>query len=238
MAGKGKANPAGTVATLRLNDEGPDVSALQQRLAASGFSPGTIDGKFGNGTEAAVLAFQRSEGLLADGVVGPQTRAKLFGGEVAAPVDVTGVIGPSLVSKMFPFTPIGNIKRNLPFVLDAMTQARLNDRVMVLMALATIRAETESFEPVAEGRSRFNTSPNGHPFDLYDNRKDLGNRGKPDGFDFRGRGFVQLTGRFNYENFGNRIHQPLGTNPDLAGEPAIAATLLALFLGDKERPIK
>ena len=36
---------------------------------------------------------------------------------------------------------------------------------MVLMALATIRAETESFEPISEGKSKFNTSPGGRPFD-------------------------------------------------------------------------
>ncbi|MDF0667352.1 MAG: hypothetical protein P0119_14930 [Nitrospira sp.] len=59
---------------------------------------------------------------------------------------------------------------------------------MVLVALAIIRAETESFEPIAEGRSRYNTSPNGHPFDLYDYRKDLGNQGPPDGEQYRGRG--------------------------------------------------
>lgn len=62
---------------------------------------------------------------------------------------------------------------------------------MTLMAVATIRAEAESFLPISEGRSRFSTSPSGHPFDLYDKRRDLGNRGSPDGERYRGRGFVQ-----------------------------------------------
>lgn len=53
--------------------------------------------------------------------------------------------------------------------------------MMVLMALATIRAETEGFEPISEYKSEYNTSPSGHPFDLYDNRQDLGNTGKLDG---------------------------------------------------------
>ena len=66
---------------------------------------------------------------------------------------------------------------------------------MILMALATICAETGSFLPISEGQSHFNTSPGGHPFDLYDSRADLGNLGPPDGERFKGRGFIQLTGR-------------------------------------------
>ena len=119
-----------------------------------------------------------------------------------------------------------------------MREAKLHDRLMILMALATIRAETESFEPVAEGISRYNTSPAGHPFDLYDNRKDLGNQGRPDGFQFRGRGYIQLTGRYNYQTYGRRIGEPLARNPDLASDPGIAGKLLAAFLGDREKQIK
>jgi peptidoglycan L-alanyl-D-glutamate endopeptidase CwlK len=109
---------------------------------------------------------------------------------------------------------------------------------MVLVALATIRAETESFEPVAEAPSRFNTSPNGHPFDLYDKRRDLGNRGKPDGERFRGRSYVQLTGRANYERYGRLLGVDLVQAPELASVPDIAGKLLAVFLKDKERVIK
>jgi peptidoglycan hydrolase-like protein with peptidoglycan-binding domain len=54
---------------LKVNSSGPDVAALQQALATANFNPGTVDGVFGLGTEAAVLAFQRSKGLAADGAV-------------------------------------------------------------------------------------------------------------------------------------------------------------------------
>ena len=225
-------------AILRLNSSGPDVTALQQALQAAGFSPGAIDGSFGPGTEAAVLGFQRSEGLAADGIVGPNTATAL--GLAAVPSVPSAVPGVTVeaVSQMFPETPIGNIKANLPPVLNALISAKLPDKAMVLMALGTIRAETESFLPISEGQSHFNTSPSGHPFDLYDNRQDLGNTGPPDGANFRGRGFVQLTGRANYTHYASEISVDLVKNPDLANDPQIAAKLLARFLGDREDRIR
>jgi putative chitinase len=218
------------------------IKALQQALLDRGFNPGKVDGNFGPGTQAAVLAFQRSEGLLADGIAGVRTLAALQGAAAPPLPSVLGQISTAVVSQMFPHTPLVNIKRNLPFVLTALDEAQLHDRLMVLAALATIRAETESFEPVAEGRSRYNTSPDpkGHAFDLYDRRKDLGNTGAPDGERFRGRGYIQLTGRANYATYGKSIglQGQLIENPELASEPAIAAKLLAAFLKDKERRIK
>ncbi|PZE21054.1 spore cortex-lytic enzyme [Paenibacillus xerothermodurans] len=54
-----------------------DVWDLQFRLKALGSYTQPLDGKFGAGTEKAVRAFQRSYGLAADGVVGPDTWAAL-----------------------------------------------------------------------------------------------------------------------------------------------------------------
>jgi len=137
-----------------------------------------------------------------------------------------------IVSKMFPNTPVHNIQAHLPLVLNALLQAELADRQMILMALATIRAEVESFDPISEYESRFNTSPGGHPFDLYDNRADLGNEGPPDGATFRGRGFVQLTGRKNYQLHGQAIGlgNQLIEQPEMASDPVVAARLIASFL--------
>jgi L,D-transpeptidase ErfK/SrfK len=52
---------------------GPDVSQVQSLLAVLGFYSGDVDGYFGPQTRAAVVAFQKSQGLTADGIVGPQT---------------------------------------------------------------------------------------------------------------------------------------------------------------------
>src|SRR4051794_18117447 len=160
--------------TLRQGSTGPDVVALQDALRAHGHDPGTSDGSFGPGTLAAVIAFQSSQGMVADGVVGPKTAAAL--GLSAAPTPVAlSIPGVTVdaVCKMFPETPRANIERHLPIVLDGLVEQELTDRPMVLMALATIRAEVECFIPISEGQSKFNTSPGGQPFDLYDNR--LGN---------------------------------------------------------------
>ena len=223
---------------LKLNATGKDVERLQKRLQKLGFSPGNIDGEFGPGTEAALIAYQRSKGLLADGVAGPRTLKSLGLVDDDNLATVIPGVTTQVVSRLFPFTPIGNIKANLPPTMAGLESFGLVDRPMVLAALATIRAETESFEPVAEYRSRYNTSPNGHPFDLYDRRRDIGNRGAPDGERFRGRGYVQLTGRANYERYGRVLGIKLVNKPELASEPDIAGKILAAFLKDKERVIK
>jgi putative chitinase len=223
---------------LKVNSSGSNVADLQQALLTAGFNPGSIEGFFGNGTEAAVLAYQRSAGLAADGIVGPKTATSLGLNAIPSVPSSIPNVTVAIVSTMFPMTPLGNIKLNLPVVLDNLVSASLSDKMMVLMALGTIRAETESFLPISEGKSRLNTSPSGHPFDLYDNRKDLGNTGPPDGERFCGRGFIQLTGRDNYSRYSKEIGQDLVTNPDSANEPLIAAKLLTRFIADRENPIR
>ena len=59
--------------TLRRGATGTEVTRLQTRLKERGFDPGNIDGGFGGGTEAAVLAFQKSEGLPPTGLPSYET---------------------------------------------------------------------------------------------------------------------------------------------------------------------
>ena len=145
-----------------------------------------------------------------------------------------------LVTQMFPGARRANIEAHLPAVLDSLVEAGLADRPMVLMALATIRAETAGFVPLGEYQSKWNTSPGGHPFDLYDDRAALGNRGAPDGAQFKGRGFIQLTGRANYQRIGEKLSlgETLLEDPELANDSRVAARILAAFLGDKQDKIR
>ena len=82
------------MANLKEGSSGPEVTKLQQRLKEKGFDPGVIDGKFGPGTEAALIAFQKSEGLAADGIAGPRTLAELAG-EAAPPAGAHDRTSPS-----------------------------------------------------------------------------------------------------------------------------------------------
>lgn len=224
---------------LQEGASGPDVIKVQTALKNAGFSPGVIDGNFGPGTEAAVIGFQQSHGLLADGKVGNATAAALGINGEEPPAAALPDITVNIVSKMFPFTQLDNINNNLPCVLSALQAANLTDPPIVLAALGTIRAETEPFVPLSEGISRFNTSPGGHPFDLYDYRCDLGNKGPPDGASFKGRGFVQLTGRVNYAKYGQVIGLPAMTeNPDQANDATTASRILAAFIASKRIPIE
>ena len=208
---------------------------MQAELSQAGFVSGPADGWFGPVTEAAVKRFQQSCSLPADGVAGSRTQSALA---LVSAQAKPKTIDLAIVRRMFPDTQPAPIARNLPQVLECLTEAGLGMPVPTLAALATIRAEAECFEPIAEVVSCYNTSSHGHDFDLYDRRVELGNRGPPDGADFRGRGYVQLTGRTNYATFGPRIGADLLARPGLACDPVIAAKLLAAFIGAEASAIE
>jgi hypothetical protein len=61
----------------KVNVKGANVRRVQRALKDLGFDPGKIDGEYGPHTMAAVAAFQTSNRLVADGIVGPRTAKKL-----------------------------------------------------------------------------------------------------------------------------------------------------------------
>lgn len=73
------ASSGGDRSKVRVGSRGADVTELQNQLRARG-ATFSATGYFGSSTKAAVIAFQRSAGLTADGVVGPQTWSALAGG--------------------------------------------------------------------------------------------------------------------------------------------------------------
>lgn len=64
--------------TLQSGDSGSKVTQLQNALKLLGFYTGGVDGKFGSGTRAAVIQFQRANGLTADGLAGTKTQQLLY----------------------------------------------------------------------------------------------------------------------------------------------------------------
>ena len=126
--------------------------------------------------------------------------------------------------------------------MKVLRDQQLNDTDMLMMAIGTIRAEASGFKPINEGISKYNTSVKGtdgrDAFDLYDLRGDIGNGADGDGALYKGRGFVQLTGKSNYISIGAKIGYDLVNNPDLANDPVIASKVLAQFLKTHESNIR
>jgi hypothetical protein len=242
--------------TLPANDPHVVIARDGLRLRADASTQSDVIRVLPAGTRVNVLG--RKEGWaqvdlqgdgLADGFVsaafikaGSEVDVSLAVGVAAAASgsDITGRVTPEMVKEMFPFTPITKIVTNLPFVLGGLGAVALGDRPMVLMALATIRAETEGFAPISEGQSKFNTRAT--PFDLYDAGttigQGLGNTHPGDGPRFKGRGYIQLTGRDNYQRIGNQVGVDLIGNPDLANDPGVAGRILAQFLKNKDTAIR
>lgn len=235
---------------LEIGDRGDFVKKVQKRLLNVGFPPGPVDGIFGPATRQAVKYFQEDQNLYVDGVVGKNTYAALFpergfGAQKAEsnlplprPRPPARALLRGEIMELFPYANPERVMEHYALVLDALATRGLDDAEMQAMALATIAVETSRFEPIDEYESRYNTPPGGPAYSLYDHRTALGNKHAGDGARYRGRGFIQLTGRHNY----GRMQAVLGTEllefPSRANEPEIAAAILATFLAEREGKIQ
>ena len=63
--------------------------------------------------------------------------------------------------------------------------------------------------------------------------QELGNKEPGDGFKYRGRGLIQLTGKDNYNRIGKQIGADLVSNPDLVNDPVLAPKIVAAFVKNK-----
>ena len=157
----------------------------------------------------------------------------------------------ALALAMWPGVPAANIAEAVPCIVAGLERFGLvgrqeatgsapapSDRDMLLVALATVGVETGRFEPIDEYVSRFNTAPNAPLFGLYDGRASLGNTEAGDGARYKGRGFIQLTGRANYRRVGKMIGVPLEAEPERANDPEAAGLILAAFLKLAEIPMR
>lgn len=92
--------------------------------------------------------------------------------------------------------------------------------------------------------SRFRTRAAAEPYarnperlanNVYANRMGNGDEASGDGFRFRGRGYLQLTGRANYAAFGAKVGVDLVANPDSAAEPTTAWLIAGSYLASRKR---
>ena len=120
--------------------------------------------------------------------------------------------------------PAGAVAVNWPLITAALDEQGIRTDRVEIAAAATIAVETaRTFQPIHElGGPAYFTR-------MYENRADLGNTQPGDGAKFHGRGFIQITGRANYHDFGVALALFLEDSPDLALEPVNAARILARF---------
>merc|ERR1711871_544141 len=84
--------------------------------------------------------------------------------------------------------------------------------------------------------AHFNTMEEYASGAAYEGRRDLGNTQPGDGRRYKGRGYIQLTGRANYRTFGRALGLDLEGNPNLALQPAVAAKVALKYWKDRVRP--
>jgi predicted chitinase len=104
-------------------------------------------------------------------------------------------------------------------LISAMDKGGITDKTERAMFLAQMRHESGNFkydEEIASGKD-------------YEGRKDLGNVNPGDGVRYKGRGYIQLTGRANYRTYGKKIGVDLENNPELAKRPDIAAAIALAY---------
>ena len=112
--------------------------------------------------------------------------------------------------------PLRNVQQNWPLLKRALAEAGLTDLGSALAILA-ISTRESALRPILERASG----------EAYEFRQGLGNTQPGDGPRYKGRGFIQLTGRANYSRYSRILGVDLVNNPDLAMRPDIAARIVA-----------
>ena len=214
---------------LKNGSKGDDVKKLQEKLGLA------ADGAFGPGTEAKVKAWQAANGLVADGVVGDGTWAKMFGSApvAAAPVAAPVAIPPSAFK-------LDALRGHIPDAVIAQipdTAAKFGITNVLRLAhfLAQCGHESGNFKAVSENlnysadglkkifpkyfpgalNESYSRNPQKIANRVYSSRMGNGDEASGEGFKFRGRGYIQLTGKSNYSAFDKFVDDDILANPDL-----------------------
>jgi putative chitinase len=111
----------------------------------------------------------------------------------------------------------------LPFLEDSMHEFEINTAGRQAPFLANVGHESGGLHWLVE---LWGPTP---AQEGYEMRYDLGNVAPGDGFKYRGRGLLQVTGRANYERVGAALGVDLVANPEQLGEPALASRSAAWF---------
>jgi putative chitinase len=233
---------------LKVGSKGEDVKQLQAKLGL------TADGSFGPNTEKKVKEWQTANGITADGIVGPGTWSKMFGA-TTQPVQVVkeDVVIP--VSSEF---KLQNLKGHIPDAVIAQipeTAKKFNITNPLRLAhfLAQCGHESGGFKAVSENlnysadglkkifgkyfpgnlNESYARQPEKIASRVYGSRMGNGDESTGEGFKFRGRGYIQLTGKQNYTNFAKFIGEDTVSNPDLVATKYPLASAAFFFDSNK-----
>ena len=216
---------------LKLGSEGEDVKKLQNKLGVDPI------GKFGPKTEAAVKAWQSSNGLTADGIVGDGTWSKLFSESTMS--------APTLITEPAPVRSAGGLKLEklkghipdavIAQIPDTAAKFQIDTPLRLAHFLAQCGHESGGFRLTKENlnysakgltgtfKKYFPTEAAAKPYErqpvkiankVYGGRMGNGPESSGEGAKFCGRGYIQLTGKDNYTAFGKSINEDILSNPD------------------------
>lgn len=232
---------------LKVGSKGDDVKKLQTKLGL------TADGSFGPGTEKAVKEWQAKNGLTADGIVGDATWNKMF---EAAPTTVNPQITDAVTAKSG--FKLEKLKGHIPDAVIAQipdTAAKFNITTPLRLAhfLAQCGHESGGFKAVNENlnysadglkkifpkyfpgnlNESYARQPEKIASRVYASRMGNGDETSKEGYKFRGRGYIQLTGKSNYTNFAKFIGEDTVANPDLVATKYPLASAAFFFDSNK-----
>lgn len=207
---------------LKKGSKGEEVKKLQTKL---GIVP---DGDFGPGTESKVKEWQRLNGLTVDGVVGEETWKKLFPSEsdknkaVSTKFKLEALKGhvPDYIISQIPETAekfgINTVLRLSHFLAQCAHESggfkvfeeNLN------YSSARLKAVFPKYFPGNLNES-YNRNPQKIANRVYSSRMGNGNESSGDGWKYRGRGAIQLTGKSRYLEFDKFVDDNILDNPEL-----------------------
>ena len=212
---------------LKVGSKGDDVKKLQEKLGLS------ADGSFGPNTEKKVKEWQSANGLTADGLVGDGTWAKMFGTSTpVTPSTPTATSAGSIdLSKLKGHVPDAVINQ-IPSIVE---KFNCNTPLRLSHFLAQCGHESGNFKAVSENLNysakgllgtfgkyftpelakQYAKKPEMIASRVYANRMDNGNEASKEGWKFRGRGYLQCTGKSNYKLLSKEFGVDFLSNPDL-----------------------
>lgn len=149
----------------------------------------------------------------------PQGIGSMNGSAGSAPSGPAGTVGNINVEKLVNAVPAeyrDNARKHWPAIVAEAQQQGITNKAQLAYILATTVHESAAgkyMEEIASGSA-------------YEGRSDLGNSQSGDGVRYKGRGYVQITGRNNYTDWSKKLGVDLVGNPKLAERPEIAAKIL------------